>query len=633
MEETLESIEEEKILKLRKELKKLYSVWNEIGIENERKVKRCKTAWGHLIGLLQQMLKEENYFYNILSVRVKELREEISELSKQLEVPCDNENEGTLLVMEEILKKKLSNLKEIKEERMKKFRELRDSELKYCKILDWSAFEISSKTGIPSERDISEMEQYVSALQTERNVRFQRLCTAKRELTTILEETEIQPETSFEREILSSNEDNISLANKTLQTLDDVVKKVRSRKSELEGERESLLKQLGNVWDGLYISEGERNKFLSKHKDHKVSTLQSIKDEIERYEEVKRQKLKKSICDLRELLLSLWKDCFASVEGKENFSLFKSDEFTEESLQAHEAEVEKWQVLYTKIGKLRTKIEKRNELWDLLIEFENKAKDPNRYKNRKGNLLNEEKERKKLGEDLPALENEIFLDIENFEAENGTTFLYHGENYRTAVMKQWEDRNLEKENKKIMRHKERMLQAEHEVTFGTPIVKRTLCTTPRSARCITPKSSSSKFLKSSLGVAVYRTPLASTSRGSPCATAKRSINTKPSSAKKCLLYSTPPRALLKDTAQAIIQSSTNDETTYSVFASALDKSSRRLNSSVLSCKKVVGTRISSDDKCKQKSISKSLRKSTKIQGDVSTKLTPSRGILGLPFLI
>ncbi|XP_054707689.1 protein regulator of cytokinesis 1-like [Uloborus diversus] len=633
MDESVKSIEDESILKLKRTMNNLYSIWDLIGMKEEKKAIRCKTAWQHVLELSQDIFNEDNTTYNSLLLRVKVFSEEISQLSKQLSVPCGEEVEGTLLVKEEILRKKVNDLKEMKDVRMKKFQELRNVELKYCRILDWSALEITSKTGVPSERDILELEEYVSVLQKERNLRFQRLCTAKRELTTILEITEIQPELPLEKKILSSSEDTITLTNETFEVLDEVLKKVRSRKADLENQRKMLLKKLNDLWERLQIPENERKLFLSKHQDYKVSTLKSIEDEIQNCEELKRQNLKKYICNLREELSSLWKDCFASDEEKENFHLFKSEEFTEENLKAHEIEVEKWRKFYEKIENIRKKIEKRNQLWDLLTVFENKANDPNRFKNRRGNLLKEEKDRKKLGEDLPALENEIFIDIENFEAENGISFLYHGENYRETVLKQWEERRMQKENEKIMRHKKRMLQVESEATLGTPSLKRTLCATPRN----TP----SKLFKSSSSVAMCRTPLLSATKNSPRITGKKSV-TKLSSVKNCLLYGTQQRAVLKEKSQNNVVSGSKDDTTYSLFASTVDKSSRYLfRSSVLTSKKTVGTRISNgnkkkrisnSNKNKQRSTNKSLRRSTR--NNVSAKFTtPARGNLGLPFLI
>ena len=57
-------------------------------------------------------------------------------------------------------------------------------------------------------------------------------------------------------------------------------------------------------------------------------------------------------------------------------------------------------------------VEKWNRLFVKLLEMEAKANDPNRYNNRGGGLLQEEKERKKIVRQLPRIEEELFAAIE-----------------------------------------------------------------------------------------------------------------------------------------------------------------------------------------------------------------------------
>ncbi|XP_054707724.1 protein regulator of cytokinesis 1-like isoform X2 [Uloborus diversus] len=601
MEKNIENIESEMLSVVMNNMKKLYSIWDQIGLSQEKKNNRCEKAWEYITQLSEDIYNEENATYNSLLLRIKDLWQEVSELSKQLLVPCDEEIQGLLLEKEEILRKKWNDLRQQKEERIKKYQELHAVQLKFCQLIGWKPLELCSKSTVPSLNDISKIEQYVSTLKTERNVRFQRLCSAKRELTTILEVTEIQPETPLEKKIFCCSENDIFLSDESLKSLEEVVKKVKSKQADMEKEKMTLLKKLSDLWGRLEISESEKNDFLAEHNDYKASTLQSIKEEIDRCEEVKRKNLKTYICNLREELKSLWKTCFTSDEKKKNFTFFELDDFSEESLQAHESEVEKWRIFSAKIESIRKKIEKRDKLWDLLIVLENKERDPNRYQNRRGNLLKEEREKKKLAKDLPALENEIFLAIQKFENENETKFLYHGENYQASVEKQRQERKIEKENEKALRWKKRMLQVENEATLGTPSVKRTLCSVPRSAP--------SKLLKSSIGVAVYRTPLVPTTRNSPRTVGKKSTKVRLTSVKNCLNFC-DQKEVFKETEDNIPLPASEDMTTFSAFRASLNKTSRhQCRSSILTSRKIVGTRISVSNRNKQRNINKSSRKS------------------------
>ena len=57
-------------------------------------------------------------------------------------------------------------------------------------------------------------------------------------------------------------------------------------------------------------------------------------------------------------------------------------------------------------------VEKWNKLFQRKLELETKANDPNRFGNRGGNLLQEEKERKKISKQLPKIESDLFITIE-----------------------------------------------------------------------------------------------------------------------------------------------------------------------------------------------------------------------------
>lgn len=51
-------------------------------------------------------------------------------------------------------------------------------------------------------------------------------------------------------------------------------------------------------------------------------------------------------------------------------------------------------------------------LFQRMLELEAKAHDVNRFSNRGGNLLQEEKERKKIHKQLPKIEEDLFAAIE-----------------------------------------------------------------------------------------------------------------------------------------------------------------------------------------------------------------------------
>lgn len=65
-------------------------------------------------------------------------------------------------------------------------------------------------------------------------------------------------------------------------------------------------------------------------------------------------------------------------------------------------------------------------LWERMLTLESKENEPGRLKNRGGQLLKEERERKMIATKLPKIKDEITELVEVYEAEN-RQFLVHGE--------------------------------------------------------------------------------------------------------------------------------------------------------------------------------------------------------------
>lgn len=619
---SIRQLEADNVAKVQAVLQHLYEIWNNVGVDEEQKVNRAHQVWGYVFDLLKEISEEETALYEDIKERIKNYEKKISELTDELQMPKAEEISGTLIVKEEALRQMLDELSKIKHKRLKEFQELHSQELKYCKVLGIPPICLSSNTGVPTEKDLYELQQHVKMLHEEKENRQQKFCRLKKELTTILEITELTPETPFEKEILSHNEDTLSLSTETFKLLEQIVTKTKSKRANLENEKAALIDKLTVLWDILKVDDKEREKFLAEHTDCRVSNLNAIKDEIEKFEKIKRQNISKYVDSLKEELCSLWKKCYVS-QSLNMLPRIEDDEINQSLLDTYDNEVAKWRKYYKDTEHIIQKIEKRRELWDQMILFENKATDPNRFKNRGGNLLQEERQRKLLQKMLPELEEKILVDILNYEKEAEKQFLYFGEKFEDYMKRQWEERLNQKENEKLTRQKIRSNKIVNERTLGTTVSKRPFATP-------TPKSAPSKLFKSSVGVPIYRTPNVQVLRQVPSTIARLKNNRQ----------NTPNNRVIRNTLKERNENNPEtsdglDSTTYTEFAAKLNRSSRITHrSSVLSSRKIVGTRISSGSN-KRKSTSKNKNKSIeKPKKKIDTsKLTPARGKLGLPFLI
>ena len=114
-------------------------------------------------------------------------------------------------------------------------------------------------------------------------------------------------------------------------------------------------------------------------------------------EELKRQNIERFITAVRQDLLVWWDRCYVSETERTNFSPFKAEVFTEELLELHEAQVEKYKSLYNENKDIFVKVHHRQNLWSRMEDIEARGRDPSRlFGNRGCALLQEEKERKKI---------------------------------------------------------------------------------------------------------------------------------------------------------------------------------------------------------------------------------------------
>lgn len=90
-------------------------------------------------------------------------------------------------------------------------------------------------------------------------------------------------------------------------------------------------------------------------------------------------------------------------------------------------------------------------MWWEYLEYERRAQDPNRYNNRGGKILKEEKHRKKLEKELPKLENKLLADVSEWELKIGKNILIEGVRFVDFVHIQKENYELQKQKEKDIR--------------------------------------------------------------------------------------------------------------------------------------------------------------------------------------
>lgn len=471
---------------------KLAEIWDFIGIAGESRSSRRGIVLMHLRNLLDEMVREEMALRDNLVKNIKKSKAEVAQLCLELGLPKHELPEGlSVLQAEKELKQREESLNQEKQDRMSKLKSLIKSDKKLSETLGTTSYHISHSV-VPTLKQLDDFQKHILELEKEKNKRFDTLVSLQRKISSLLETLELSPNTSFERnvvcefDLLLLTEDNIGAAEKYKMELEMLY-------DENSIQVESLWSKIRSLWKKLEQPGGFCQQFEAENSGVSQRVIVSLTDELARCEELKLQNIKKFVDATRLELEQMWNKCYMPREVRNQFKAYFEEKMSEELLLEHEAEVLKMKEFYDGNREMLELVSKRELLWNEFLELELRPKtcDPARFSNRGGQLLIEEKQRKKVNAELPRVESSVLARIHEWEVETGKVFLIGGMRYEEHINKQKMDLLAEKENEKLLRHQQREKQKENEMMYGSKPA------TPGSKRfaAVTPSKTPNKFRK------------------------------------------------------------------------------------------------------------------------------------------
>uniref|UniRef100_A0A8C5KHL7 Protein regulator of cytokinesis 1 n=1 Tax=Jaculus jaculus TaxID=51337 RepID=A0A8C5KHL7_JACJA len=489
-----EVLAEESIVCLQKALTRLREIWELIGIPEEQRLQRTEVVKKH-IKLSLSSYEGITWDYIILVFYL-----------------IQEEGESTVLQLEKDLRTQVELMRKQKKERKQELKLLQEQDQELCEILCMPLYNIDN-TSVPTLEELNLFRQHVATLRETKESRHEQFVSIKRQIILCMEELEHTPDTSFERDVVCEDESAFCLSLENITALQKLLQQLEVQKSQNEAVCEGLRAQIRELWDRLEIPEEERASVGTITTGSKAKIRNALQLELDRLEELKMQNMKKVIEAIRVELVQYWDQCFYSQEQRQAFAPYYSEEYTENLLQLHDAEIARLKSYYEAHRELFEGVQKWEESWKLFLEFERKASDPSRFTNRGGNLLKEEKQRAKLQKTLPKLEEELKARIEKWEQEQSTAFVVNGQNFIEYVTEQWEMHRLEKEKAKQERQLKNKKQMETEMLYGsaprTPSKRRGLTPTTPGKLNITTMSTATpnSSIRPVFGGTMYRSPV------------------------------------------------------------------------------------------------------------------------------
>ncbi|EDV22718.1 uncharacterized protein TRIADDRAFT_58568 [Trichoplax adhaerens] len=472
------------ISNLETSLLKLRAIWTEVGMTEEQKEERNQVVIMHMVSLLEQMVDEELDMKNKILANIKEFSRELAKICSELQVPQMKTDESlTLLEMEKSLRTEVDRLSLERHLRLKNLKTLVDDEDRICKRLARS-LNPDRIIGVPTESRLNEYSQYVETIKKELEKRESMFISTKEVLVHLWDELEVTQTDDKETAIASSDANNYELSDSNMDYLKALITKYETQLKENEEKTNQLRRDVEHLWNRLDIEEEQREAFNEVTHGCKPSVITALELELDALNKMKLENLKKLVEKSRQDLNQWWDKCHFDSEERMKFEPVTSGEtskdYSEDLLNLHENEIKRITDYYSEHESYYQLVEHWYTLWNKWLEFEARANDPNRFGNRGGRLLQEEKLRRALNKEFPKVEKDLTAKMLKYEKEKSKPFCIDGQRFLDTIEALKEEHKLRKTQEKMDRQiaKERELQK--ELTYGAKPspVKRRFAGTP-----------------------------------------------------------------------------------------------------------------------------------------------------------
>ncbi|XP_068244922.1 protein regulator of cytokinesis 1-like isoform X2 [Palaemon carinicauda] len=454
-------------------LQQLEAIWDELGLLDDQRRDRREAFHTHILNLCQRILDDEKALRARINSRIVANTQNIIKLSEELCVTPEEEVDGLpLLDLDALLQERIDKLEQIKEERLENLKELQEKDEGLCELLCETPYYIPPNF-VPTLEDISNVEKHIKAMEKEKEEREKTFATLKAGLLDFLQELEQSPEDSFLQQILCSDEDeDVPLGKADLQQLRTVHSDLEFKVRENEAKSLELRETIKHLWDLLQIPVEDQEAFLATAHKHTPSSIAKLQEELRRLKVLREQNLSLFIEKLQEELTEWWEKCCVGELDREAFTSSHPGA-DEETLDVYENEVKKWKKFHQDNIGILEMVNQFMNLYVQMWELEEKAKDPSRlFNTRGGALLQEEKAKKKVRNELPRVETRLIELGKEWEEREGKPFCIYGIPLEEHIKALWEKHEARKEQEKNKKQNEKgNLDSKQRMYKGTTPAK------------------------------------------------------------------------------------------------------------------------------------------------------------------
>ena len=254
-----------------------------------------------------------------------------------------------------------------------------------------------------------------------------------------MNELQSPPSLDFEKDILNLTNTEVRIADTEMEQLESYHNRLVKQLTNVKEEIAELRNKVDDLWNKLETDIAERDAFRQRNTGNSLETLNALKAEVKKLEEMKKANIKVFIMKQRQELADWWEKCHCTENEKSEFTFYYSECYNEDLFELHEREIEKWKAYFEENKEMFALLLEYKNLWNHHLELELNSGGANRYKNRGGQLLMEEKLRNKFRKRIPKIEETLTKLAETFFVRKGRHFRTFGRTIQEYIGKLHED--------------------------------------------------------------------------------------------------------------------------------------------------------------------------------------------------
>ncbi|KAH8419863.1 hypothetical protein KR009_003417, partial [Drosophila setifemur] len=289
---------------------------------------------------------------------------------------------------------------------------------------------------LPTPDQMDTFREHLEQLRRLRVLRLDEFKQLTRSIKRDMKLLECLPQSDAEERLL--NQVDLLLTPQTLEQLRRMQKEFVDQVKELSKCIDDMREKIRVLWERLQETDDYAMRRVRDSTEYTQRTYDVLREELERCQQLQRQNLKTFIARLRLEIKEWWDLTLRGQEEREAFSSYYTKDSSEELLEKHELKLDELKDFYNENKKIFDLYNNRADLWTRMVALEAKANDPNRFNNRGGQLLKEEKERKAISTKLPKIEQQITELVQVYVNNVHSPFLVNGEDILEHMAEEWD---------------------------------------------------------------------------------------------------------------------------------------------------------------------------------------------------